>query len=178
MPLVESRYAEALVGISEQCKAIGAFRQELQWIVNIYNSQEDFRNFLLSQKVDKNAKKDVVKNIFSGRIRSELLNLLMLLIDKGRVMLVPGIAKEFDRLADQKEKVLTMKIISAVPLEDEQVNKIKEKYRSMYNASSVKAELEIDNSLIGGVKVKIGDKVFDGTVKSQLEELRQMIVNS
>lgn len=178
MPLVESRYAEALIDISAQRNAVEAFQQELRWIVSVFNGYSDLKSFILSPEVDISVKKELIKNIFNGRVRVELVNFLMLLLDKGRVKYLPGILEEFDRLADERKNVLSMKIISAVPIEDWQIDRIKERYRDIYNAVSVKADTEIDRSLTGGVKVKIGDKVYDGTVKGRLEGLKQLIVES
>jgi F-type H+-transporting ATPase subunit delta len=71
-----------------------------------------------------------------------------------------------------------MTITSAAPIEQSQVNAIKDKYRKLHNASDVKTELVIDKSLIGGIKVKIGDKVIDGSIKGRLESLKELIVNN
>ena len=176
MPLVESRYADALTSIAVESGKIDLFKEQTKWILSLYDTQEDFKSLLTSHEVDPTVKKNVIKSIFKDNIRNELVNFLMLLIDKGRISHLPGILKEFERLANERSNVLTMKIISAYPLEDKQINSIKEKYKNTYKAASVVADIEVDGSLLGGVKVIIGDKVFDGTVKGRLEELKQMIV--
>ncbi|MCX7921025.1 MAG: F0F1 ATP synthase subunit delta [Clostridia bacterium] len=176
MPLVERRYAEALVGISEKEGKIEEYQQEFQSIVDIFNNQQDFRLFLLNPEIKTEVKKGFVEKIFKNSIRPEMTSFLMLLLDKGRIKLLPTILDEFTRLADKKKNTLSMTIISAVELDESQISKIKEKYREVYQARQVKADVEIDSSVIGGVKVKIGDKVIDGTVKGRLDSLRELLV--
>ena len=176
MPIIERRYAEALVNIAEQSASIDSYQDEFRNIVEIFDTHPDFKVFLLNPEFKSDIKKEVIRNIFSNSVRIELVNFLMLLIDKGRMKLLPGIFDEFSKLADKKKNLLNMTIISASSLEESQINEIKEKYRKLYNAYYVKADIEIDVGLIGGVKVRIGDKVTDGTIKGRLESLKHLLV--
>jgi F-type H+-transporting ATPase subunit delta len=176
MPLVENRYADALADIAVKSGNIELFKEQARLILSLYDTQEDLKTLLTSHEVDSTVKKNIIKSIFKDNTRNELVNFLLLLVDKGRVSHLPGIIKEFEKMANDRSNVLTMKIISASPLEDKQINRIKEKYRNIYNAVSVSADIKVDSSLLGGVKVVVDDKVFDGTVKGRLEELRKMIV--
>ncbi len=175
MSLIEKRYAEALIGISEKESAIESHKQQLYSVSDLFANQSDFRYFLLNPQIKVDTKKDAITKIFGGNIHEHLINFLMLLLDKGRIKLLPGIYKEYADLADKKGNVLNMTIISAASLDEAQINEIKEKYAKVYNASTVKADIEVDKGLIGGVKVKIGDKVIDGTVKGKLEGLRTLL---
>ena len=178
MPLVEKRYAEALFNVSLSTGNIEKFQQQLKTIVEIYNTQEDYKFFFLNPEVTKDIKKDTLLKIFTGNIEIELLNFLMLLVDKGRTAFIPGIYTEFVELADKMKNVLYISITSASPIDENQINSIKEKYRKLYNSSYVKADLNIDKSLIGGIKVQIGDKVIDSSVKSRLESIKAFILES
>ena len=175
MPLVERRYAEALVDISEQAGAVDVFQHELQTVVDLLDNQADFKFFVLNPEIRIETKKAVFRKLFGNRAKPDMLNFLLLLIDKGRIKSLPGILREFVKLADKKRSILNMTIISAAPLSESQINRIKEKYRGAYNALAVSAEVRIDESLIGGVKVIIGDKVVDGSVKGRLESLKAVI---
>jgi len=100
----------------------------------------------------------------------------MLLVDKERFENIRGIVEEYFRLADERKNILNMTIISAFPLEDVQINRIKEKYKKLYNKTDVKAKLIIDKSLIGGVKIQIGDKVIDDSIKGRLLCLKEALL--
>lgn len=176
MPLIERRYAEALVGISEQNNAIEDYQREFQSIVEVFNNQQDFRFFLLNPEVSADVKKEIINKVFSGQVKKDIVNFLKLLIDKGRIKFLPVIFDEYIKLVDKKRSVLNMTISSSSELEDSQINLIKEKYMKKYGATSAKINVEIDKNLIGGVKVKIGDKVVDGSIKGRLESLKSLIV--
>jgi len=177
MPLVEKRYAEALVDLSVQQNAIQLYKHELQSVADVFDRQEDFRLFLLNPEITTGVKKDLIKTIFEGSIKTELMNFLLLLLDKHRIKYLPGIAEVFMTLADERSNILNLTIVTSELLESSQVDMIKEKYRIIYNAAAVKANMKIDRKVIGGVKIIIGDKVIDGTLKGRLENLKSFIVN-
>lgn len=178
MPLVEKRYAEALIDISIKEGALDIFQDELQAIVGIYDNHPDLKRFLLSHEIKPIIRKEALQKLFSGQIRPKMLSFLMFLLDKGRISCLPLILKEYVKLADEKRNTLKIAVISPAPLDEIQLERIKEKYRVMYNASSVKAVLQIDRSLIGGIKVKIGDKIYDSSLKGRLESLKELLINS
>lgn len=178
MPLIEKRYAEALIALSVQNGTTEDYQQELQVIVDLFNSQQEFRIFLLNPKIKIDVKKEVITNVFSGKAKNELVNFLSLLLDKGRIRNLPGILAEYVIIADKLKNTLNITIVSATPLENQQVHEIVEKYKRLYHAANAKMNLEIDKRLIGGVKVKIGDKVVDGTIAGRLEDLKAVLLRS
>lgn len=176
MSLVENRYAEALINISAEQDAIDAFQQDLGTFAEIYSGEPGFKSFLLSPQNEISNKKTVVKNAFDGRIKAVVVSFILLLLDKGRIKHLPDIYNEFVKLADEKRSILNISIISATPLDDGQISIITEKYRKLYSAASVKAQIEVDASLIGGVRVVIGDKMTDASVKGRLKELQHLLL--
>lgn len=178
MPLIEKRYAEALIGLSVQSGAIDDYQQELLVIVELFKNQPDFRLFLLNPEIKTEIKKTVIRNVFSGKAKNELVNFLFLLLDKGRIINLPGILYEFTKAADKIKNTLNITIISATPLDDKQITDLVEKYKRIYNTTNAKVSQEIDKSLIGGVKVKIGDKIVDGTITGRLKGLKEVLLES
>jgi len=175
MPLVERRYAGAFLDIALSKGDIDSFQSELDELTVFFNSQEEFRLFLLNPEVRTETKKAVVKKALSNSLKAETVNLIMLLLDKGRIGHLPGIYEEFVRLADKKKNILNMTIISASELDKTHIDKIKAKYAAHYNSSMVKAEVKVDRELIGGVRVVIGDRVIDDTLKGRLESLKEVL---
>lgn len=178
MPLVETRYAEALVELAFDKNLIEQLREELFQVSEVFERCLELRFLLLNMKIGADIKKETIKQVFKDNIKPETLNFLMLLIDKNRIRYLPGIVREFNRLADKKQNILNIKIYSAFPLDEMQVERLKEKYRRIYKAASVKAEIEIDKSLIGGVKVKIGDKVIDASVTGKVNTLKELLLSA
>ncbi len=176
MPLIEKRYAEALINIASEQKAIEEYRQDLSSIAYVFEKNDSIREFFKNPEIKAEIKKDTVKKIFSESVKGHLIEFLMLLLDKGRIGLLPGICSEFEELADKKENILHIIIASPMEPEKKQIDSLCEKYRLMYNARSVKASVEIDPGLIGGLRVIIRDKVMDGSVEGRLESLKEFIM--
>lgn len=173
MPLVEKRYAQALLELSGEDTE--ELRQELEGFVDIYSSDKSFSSFLLDPTVKTDNKQTAIKNIFTGRLSKNMLNFVLLLVEKQRIRNMPQIYEQYVTLINERANILQMKVITAVPIEEQQLNSIKEKFKNKYNASAVNATEIVDASIIGGVKVIIGDKVYDGSIKGRLESLTELV---
>ncbi len=176
MSLVENRYAEALINIAAEKASIDEFLQDLGSFAHMYSSEPGFKDFLLNPQNETGVKKNVVFTVYNGRVKPEIINFVSLLLDKGRIKYLPGIYEEFIKLADQKRSILTINILSAVPLGGEQISVIANKYQKLYNAVSVKTQVKYDPGLIGGIRVVVGDKMTDASVKGRLRELEQLLL--
>lgn len=175
MSLIEKRYAEALINVAVGANALDAFQNDLAAVSDIYVNMPEFRDFLLNPENETSVRKEMVRKAFSVSLRKESLNFVLLLLDKGRVGFLPGISKEFASLADARRRVLNLTVMSALPLSKEQLDSIGRKYSSLYGAASVKINTMIDKNLVGGVKVAVGDKLTDGTVRGRLQDLKRFL---
>ena len=176
MELVDKRYAEALVNLAFEKNVVDSFQEELLAISEIYENEKALSVFLQNPENTPKTKKIVLTNIFGGKVQEELLHFLLLLVDKSRVENLPGIYHEYVKMINEKRSILNISISAAIPLEQDQIESIGEKFTVLYNAYSVKTVLEIDPSLLGGVKVAVNDKLYDGTVKGKLERLHASLV--
>lgn len=174
MSLVEKRYAEALIALAEPQDAFEAIGRELKLAVETVTENQEFWMFLQNPHAGEKKRKDAIKAVFANVIMPELVSFLQLLIDKNRVKELPGILKQYEILADERRNILNMTIVSAFPLSDSQIDKLKQKYGELYRAADVKALVKLEKNLIGGVKVMIGDKVIDGSVKGRLDSLKEL----
>ncbi|PYG89530.1 F-type H+-transporting ATPase subunit delta [Ruminiclostridium sufflavum DSM 19573] len=173
MPLVEKRYAQALMELSQN--SIESVREEFEGFVAVYDSDMEFRDFLANPTIKDDKKQTVIRNVFTDKLSKNMLNFILLLIDKKRINNISEIYQQLVRLINEKFNVLDIKIITAEPLTEQQLLSIKEKFRNKYDAIAVKAEEVIDASIIGGVKVIIGDKVYDGSIKGRIESLTELV---
>jgi F-type H+-transporting ATPase subunit delta len=171
MSLIEKRYAEAFLSLTVQNSSIDSSEEELRVISGIFESENELRHFLLSPKYDDTAKKKMLSDVFGGKTEKDTLNFLLLLVDKGRIKYLPGITREYTAMADKKRNILNITIRTAVPLGQQNIDGISERFKSLFRASSVKAAVEIDPSLVGGINVAVDGKLYDGTVKGKLSRL-------
>lgn len=175
MSLIGRRYAQALVDYAFETKAVEEFKKDFSNLINLYNKEEIFKNFLLNPQFKIEKKKEIIKNIYKSHKRKELCNLLFYLLDKGRIKNLPEIYEEYIVLLDRRKNILNMKVFSAMPIKDKQLKIIEEKYKKLYNASGVNVETYLDKSLIAGIKIVVGNKEIDNSIKGSLKELQRSI---
>lgn len=175
MPLVESRYAEALIEISEENCITDEVLNDFGALTSIFDNSPELVDYMNNPNVQLAVKKKLLEELFKGNINENLLKFLYLLVDKSRVNYIEGIFQEYKILADKKKNVLNLKIITAVPLDELQIQKIEQKYAEIYKKNRVTTVVNIDRTLIGGIKVQIGDRVEDYSVKSRLDSLKKLL---
>jgi F-type H+-transporting ATPase subunit delta len=175
MPIVEKRYAEALAELSEKSASIDIVRSQFGDFVKIMSENFSLKSFIKDPRTSKKIKKITLNQILSGKATGILINLINLLIDKGRIDILQPIYNEFCIIADKKKSILGMTIITPFPLEIVQLEKIKQKYKQQYNASGIKEEVIINPALIGGIQVKIGDRLIDNSLSARLHDLKNYL---
>ena len=178
MRLLAERYAKALVDIAFENNSIEEFKRELAGIEAYLAKYDNLMRLLRNPSVSIKDKKDIVNGLFEGKTRQDILNFLMVLLDNERIGLMPAIINEFNALADKRRNILNITVYSAFPLDKPELEKIKEKYKNLYKASDVKIREEIDRDLMGGVKIEIGGKIVDASVKSRLKGLEEFIADA
>ena len=118
----------------------------------------------------------MLKNIFEGRISQEILNLCYIVVDKNRERYIQDISDSYSELSNEKLGIIEAKAYTAVPMSDEEIASMKEKLSSKLDKKIELVNL-IDKSLLGGVLVKLGDKVLDGSIKGKLDEIQKELNN-
>jgi F-type H+-transporting ATPase subunit delta len=119
---------------------------------------------------------DLVNDALKGvTLDAHLTNLIALLVENDRLLLMPEIAEQFQTLKDQGEGVAQAEIASAFPLSDEQVSDLVKILETKFKLK-LKPHVTVNNALIGGVRVVVGDYVLDTSVQAQLNRLRDALV--
>jgi ATP synthase, F1 delta subunit len=175
MPLVDKRYAEALVDVAETNNALEKVQEELRLFAESYSTLPEFRSFFRTPEIGNDEKRNTLKMLLKDS-STILLPFLLLLIDKGRLVNLPGIYSEYVDLADKRKKVLHLEVRVAAAIDDGQLSRIKEKYKKEYGATDVKANITVDPGLLGGIVIQIGDRVIDASIKGRLQGLKEATV--
>lgn len=175
MSMVAERYAKALLDLAIADGAVEEYQNELEAVSQTYEAENGLCAFLLSPQKDLTAKQSVLAALFRGRIEENILRFLLLLLEKGRVKSLPDICCAYLRMADEYRNILNITVAAAFPLDETQAEGIGRTFQSVYHAASVKITVETDSSLIGGVKVTVGDQVYDGTVKGKLVKMQSSL---
>ena len=121
-------------------------------IVDVFDENPELYTLLVNPTVAAPRKKDIVKNVFGGRVSQEMENFLYVLIDKGRMRNFPRIVREYEKLLDEEQGFADGVVYSVIALNDERIERIEEQTSRLLN-HNVKLRNETDASLIGGIKV-------------------------
>jgi len=113
---------------------------------------------------------EMLIGIFSGQLSAEAQNLVRVLAENRRLELLPEISRQYETLKNEREGTLEAQIVSAFPLEGDQLHALIAQLEAR-TGKQVKPHVSVDPDLIAGVRIVIGDKVIDGSVRAQLQAL-------
>ena len=172
MAIVSERYVQALLKSSKDDKQSMEFQKGLEAISSLFTENEEFKNLLLNPCVSNEEKLAVIKQTFPEYCEnSTFLNFLAELLNKKRINLIDSISDEYSKINNSLKNELAIKIIVANKLDDKQIDDIVNKYKKMYNANTINYTVEIDESIIGGVKVAVGNTIYDSSIDTQLKSI-------
>ena len=171
MRTVTGEYAGALADVALASGRAETLRQEVRSFVELEAASADLRNFLDSPAVSREAKQDLLgKLVVRMGASSELRNFLFVLVDNRRTALLPEIAREFETTLLQRLGVAEASVTSARELSAPQKQKLAGTLESV-TGKKIEARYAVDPMLVGGLVVRIGSTVYDGSVRAQLERL-------
>jgi F-type H+-transporting ATPase subunit delta len=167
------RYAEAAFEIAQRDEALDEWLEHLERVAEV-GSVEGADRTLENPAIPFEKRADLLARALGDGAPQQLRNLVLLLLRRGRVALVPRVAAEFRRLYNRRAGIVTAIVTSASDLDDGEVRELTQRLERMTGG---KADLEfrVDPSLLGGIVVRVGDRLIDGSVRSRLERLRSRV---
>jgi F-type H+-transporting ATPase subunit delta len=174
--IVARRYAQALLELAVAEDKLDAIVDEVATAAAAWEASPDFRNAIENPLVAHAAKKAVIGEM-ADRIGASTTtrNTLLLLVDRRRMKALPYVARTLRELADSRKGVLRAEVTTAAPLSDEYYAKLQAKLEKM-TGKQVVIDRRIDAALIGGVVARIGDRIFDGSLHTRLQSLRDVLL--
>jgi F-type H+-transporting ATPase subunit delta len=169
---VARRYAEALAEMAEELKYVDVIAKDLEILQRSVRESRDFLLFLKSPIINKARKHEILLNLFSQKIQKVTLGFLAILVEKGREGYLPDIIEQFFVIRDERQGIINVDVKGVGDFSRDQTTLLQQKLESFAN-KKVRISFSLDKELLGGFVAKIGDTVFDGSIKRQLELLRQ-----
>lgn len=170
------RYARALLAVTLEDRSFEKVQKDLYGVADAYDGSVELRGFLGSPSFGRDEKKRALRKLFEGRVQDVTLRFLDVLVEKGRLGLIRPMAEAFDLLNDEADDVAKATVRTFLPLSDAQREALLEKLGRLTRRGRVYLEEELDPSLLGGVVVKVGDTVLDGSVQGRLRRLRDLVL--
>jgi F-type H+-transporting ATPase subunit delta len=170
---VAKRYAKALFGLGQEDGQYDKYGQDLSEFVAFCAQNDEFRQVISNPIFPVDDRKKILdivleKSDFSGMVKS----FLRLLLDKNRIGVIEAISNQYQVLTDEVSDIARAEITTARPLKAESLERL-EKALEALTSKQIKSEVKENRDLVGGIVVRIGDMVFDGSIKAQLEGLKE-----
>ncbi len=162
-------YAEAIYKLAVKKQSLDAWSETLQYLAAVA-SDERISALDGDPSISIKQLSDLFISICNNELNDESRNFILLMIENGRVGILPQVSESFERLKAQHEGVLDAKIVSAFALNDGQLSNLMASLEKKFKRK-LEATVSVDPELIGGVKVEIGDEILDTSVRGKLEAM-------
>jgi F-type H+-transporting ATPase subunit delta len=174
---VARRYSSALFDIAVRDDTVDVISSDLTLVESFVRDVPYLRAVLMQPLVSEDQKVKVLSEAFGDRTTATTLNFLYLLVRKRRENLIDEVIADYRRLADEQAGRVTAHVKSAVPLTGDQLIAIT-KSLQLKTGKNVQLTTEVTAEILGGLLVRIGDHVIDGTLRGRLERVRQQLLGN
>lgn len=171
---VARRYAQALY---EEAEATGKAEQiddDMKSVQESLDASRELDRFFRSPIIARDKKDAVIGKLFDGKVDPLIVRVMRLLVQKGREDILPAVIRQYGALRDEHLGVVEAQVRTAMPMEFDETEALRKALEAK-TGQKVRLRIEVVPELLGGVVVRIGDRVYDGSVRHQLESLRDQL---
>lgn len=169
--LVAGTYGDALFELAVEENRTDGLMQEIVELQAVLAENKDFEKILMHPEIPKEEKLQVIETVFRGRISDALTGFLKVVVTKERYRDLPDIFAYFIARVKEYKKIGVARVTSAIPLSDAQKGRIEQKLLETTQYETMEIDYKVDESKIGGLMIRIGDRVVDSTISSRLARL-------
>ena len=174
---VTRRYATALCEEADASGVLEAVDEDVLMLRNSIDANPELSRFFESPVIPPEKKKSILQELLGGRVEPLTLQFLRLLVQKDRETVAKDILDEYQSLRDEQRGIIDAEVTVARPLTDEDRKVLVEALEEK-TGKDVRLHLKEDSELIGGLVIRIGDRVFDASVRSQLNAIHDRLQNA
>ncbi|MDO5293757.1 MAG: ATP synthase F1 subunit delta [bacterium] len=174
--LVSKTYGDALFDLALEQNSVDALTKEVEALKEVLASNDELTKFINHPKVSKEEKIDVIEKSLKGSFSDTVVGFLVIVLQKGRFDEINAILNHYmDRYLDYKN-IGVATVTSAITLNDEQKAKIEKKLLATTKYEEFQMTYTVDKSLIGGIMIRIGDRIVDNSIKNQIRSMTKALV--
>jgi F-type H+-transporting ATPase subunit delta len=174
--IIAGRYAKALFSITEKSREGEAVKKEIQILSHTIETNRELKNLIFNPIFGREEKERVIIGILNKiKGRETTKNFVRLLLKKDRIRFLKEIADGLTQLLDEKENRKKAIVITASKLPDKSLSKIKEKL-SAITIKNFEVLERVEDSIIGGVVIQVGSLVYNGSIKTQLDNIKERLM--
>ncbi len=174
--LISKTYGDALFELAVEDGKVDVFMEEISGLLEVLRSEAEFTKLMNHPKIPKEEKVQVAKNVFSGRISEEIVGFLTLIIQKDRYGEAEAILEYFLNQVKEYKGIGVAYVKTAVALTEIQKKQVEERLLQTTKYRQMEMHFSEDKALIGGMVIRIGDRVVDSSISTKLEELQKQLM--
>lgn len=174
--IVAKRYAVALFQIAKENAILEQLENELRTVKEVVDHNPQFQALLKSPKLSIVKKQEIIKDAFAT-VSTYVLNTLMILVERHRDNYISEVADHFLSLANDERGVAEATVYSIRPLTETEQEALSAAFAAKVGKKSLKIDNKVNSDLLGGVKLRIGNRIFDGSLSGKLERLERKLLS-
>ena len=173
--LIEGSYGDALFELALEQNNLDAIAEQVDVLTQSFAENPELLKLLNHPKISKEEKISVIENIFKGRFSDDIVGFLVIITEKDRGAQIEGILNYFKAKVREYKKIGVARVTSAMELSAEQKKRVEEKLLQQTSYESFEVEYSVDASLIGGMVIRIGDRVVDSSIRTKLDTMTKKL---
>lgn len=174
---IARNYAATLFELALKNQSLDAYAEGMDTVLALVDQNPNFRLFLETPRIADRDKKELLKKVFGEVLPRPLLNFLQVMVDKRRQRLLGAIAEEFHARLDEHKGRIHVRVTLARELDSGAVEELSRKLSALLGKETI-PHVRINPAVLGGVYLKTGDTVYDGTLRRRIKQLRRQLVNA
>ncbi|GAB4426537.1 MAG: F0F1 ATP synthase subunit delta [Cyanobacteria bacterium J069] len=175
---VSEPYAQALMSLAKSGDLTDRLGEDVTLLRSLLSDSEELQQVLANPLIKPDAKKGILRQILSDQVHPYTLNFLFLLVDRGRILFLDSVCKQYQALLRELKQAVLAEVSAPVELTEEQQEAVRNKVKELTGAQQVDLETRINPELIGGVVIKVGSQVYDTSLRGQLRRIGLKLTGS
>jgi len=168
-------FAAALFELADQEGQLEEWGAALESVTRLLDEEEDIRRFLETPQVDPGEKKKALREALEGRVPTQVLHFLLMVVDRRRQRFLGAMAEEYRRLLDERMGRAHVEVTVARELDDAEVEELRGKLSGILGKEAV-PHVQVRPELMGGIVFKSEDMIYDGSIRRRLERMKQRLL--
>ncbi|GLB47079.1 ATP synthase subunit delta [Philodulcilactobacillus myokoensis] len=174
---VAKRYSKAIFELFNADNKLDEGYQELNQLKTIFDQNPKLVSLLSSVSYPTNDKNKLISALVDGTSSKYVKNLIQMTCDYGRISDIPAIVDQFNHQYDEAKSIVHADVISAIKLDQDELDHLSNAFAKRVGANKVIFNTKVDQSIIGGIIIKSSNIIFDGSVRTKINRVRQLLLN-
>ena len=174
---IASRYSKASFAYAQDANSLDAVHEDMNVLLQVAKENPDMLRLLSDPIIRKNQKEEFLSS-FSDKFSSETKNFLDFLLEYRRFESLTAIIEAFNTLYDEYKNIASGTAVSAIKLNEDELSRISQAYAKKYGFKELILTNKVDPSILGGIILKVGDRIIDGSIRTRLQQIREQLIEN